>query len=67
MLLITEFMDGGDLHKAINKHQISWYKRCGAFAQYCLRCLAADAVETSHRAAAACASRTWRNIVIGGQ
>jgi len=30
MLLITEFMDGGDLHKAINKHQISWYKRCGA-------------------------------------
>ena len=29
MLLITEFMDGGDLHKAINKRQISWDKRCG--------------------------------------
>ena len=27
MLLITEFMDGGDLHKAISKRQISWDKR----------------------------------------
>ena len=27
MLLITEFMDGGDLHKAINKRQIAWDKR----------------------------------------
>ena len=40
MLLITEFMDGGDLHKAINKHQISWYKRCGALNLLC--CVAAD-------------------------
>ena len=27
MLLITEFMDGGDLHKAISRRQISWEKR----------------------------------------
>ena len=30
MLLITEFMDGGDLHKAIAKRQVSWHKRCAA-------------------------------------
>ena len=39
MLLITEFMDGGDLHKAINKHQISWNKRCSAVFNQCLRAL----------------------------
>ncbi len=53
MLLITEFMDGGDLHKAINKHQISWYKRCSALTPSCPRCLAADAFEQTHHLAAA--------------
>ena len=30
MLLITEFMDGGDLFKAISRKQVSWTLRCGA-------------------------------------
>ena len=32
-MLVTEFMEGGDLHSALKKGTVTWYKRCAASPQ----------------------------------